>query len=148
MVITLSIFLIGFSMSYYLFWRPYEKESNLKACLVQAEDIFESKKVSIEKEKGLLQEKRVVTEAEVEEKRTEFKRNNPEPTKQEYTSFGGAHRIKDLLSDPWYEWSKNYENFGYPLKEIGWKLDGLKKDSEIIKTEKEEQDEKCYRLYK
>ena len=39
-------------------------------------------------------------------------------------------------------------NLSYPLKEISWKIDGLKKDSEIIKTEKEDQDEKCYRLYR
>ena len=147
-IITLSVFLIGFSMFYYFFWRPYQKESNLKSCLVAAEDTLEFKKTSIEKEKQVLQEKRGIVESEVEEKRIEFKKNNPEPEKQQYTSFGAAHRLSTVLSDPWYKWSKEYGNLDYPLLEIGWKLDGLEKDSEIIKTEKEEQDEKCYKLYK
>ena len=147
-IITLSIFLIGLSMFYYFFWRPYQKESNLQHCLIEAENTLESKKTNIEKEKEILQDKRNVVESEVEEKRIEFKNSNPEPVKQEYTNFGSVHRIRDLLSDPWYAWSKDYENLSYPLKEISWKIDGLKKDSEIIKTEKEDQDEKCYRLYR
>lgn len=149
-IITVSIFLIGFSMFYHFFWRPYQKESNLNQCLLEAKSTFESKKLNIENEIGLTQEKLSIIEREVEEKRIDFKKNNPEPEHKRNTGFAAAYRtpLDNLLGDAWLEWSKNYQNLGYPLVEISRKLDGLKKDSEIIKTESKDQEEKCYYLYK
>ncbi len=144
-IVSLSLLIIAFSLFYYLFFRPYQKESNFKSCLLKTEEDY------VNKERGLSEE---ITKAEQGKKEIEpgiwklvdeYDKDVPYP---EYPKGVTSYGLLSDVSQKQWKWKSDRVSILDPLKPFDVAILERKKDLENIKKEKKDQEDICYRRYR
>lgn len=139
--LTVGFLLISFSIAYSFFYLPYKKNHNFEKCLKNSEDTLKQKQQEINDKIETLDKEKAIAQADADQKREEFLKNNPKPTETGAKWF-------DIFNSPRHKWDEQYGSFLNPVREITWKINGLKKDLEIIQEEKKIDEDICYKKYK
>jgi len=146
LILVSGFLIIVFSIAYSFFYLPYKKNQNFEQCLKNSEDTLAQKQQEINERIEKLEKEKEIAQAEADQKRAEFIKNNPEPKKVKYENI--FEEFKNRKSDPWFKWIDQYDSFLLPTRDFGWKTNGLRKDLEIIQEEKKTNEDVCYKKYR